>query len=158
VRDYTQWGNTQLKIHLHRLEELEYLLPHRGGRGQSFVYELLYDGRGKDGSHFLLGLIDVDKLRVTAQRYDAKKSGQQDNLSASSRGQVGPVSGGCRVDENASNPSSASLAAFNHENHAPNAPLGEEENRASYRKLDRNSVTQPPSVTSPALAAAPRTT
>ena len=28
------------KLHLHRLEELEYLLVHRGGRGQSFVYEL----------------------------------------------------------------------------------------------------------------------
>ena len=26
VRAYTQWGNTQLKVHLHRLEEMEYLL------------------------------------------------------------------------------------------------------------------------------------
>ena len=39
VRQHTGWGNTQLKIHLHRLEELEYLLVHHGGRGQSFVYE-----------------------------------------------------------------------------------------------------------------------
>lgn len=39
VRDFAGWGNTQIKIHLHRLEELEYLLVHRGGRGQSFVYE-----------------------------------------------------------------------------------------------------------------------
>lgn len=44
VREFSGWGNTQLKLHLHRLEELEYLLLHRGGRGQSFVYELLYDG------------------------------------------------------------------------------------------------------------------
>ena len=36
VREFTGWGNTQLKLHLHRLEELEYLLLHRGGRGQSF--------------------------------------------------------------------------------------------------------------------------
>ncbi len=36
-------------MHLHRLEELEYLLVHRGGRGQSFVYELLFErpGRGR---------------------------------------------------------------------------------------------------------------
>ena len=42
VREATGWGDTQLKIHLHRLEELEYLLIHRGGRGQSFVYELVF--------------------------------------------------------------------------------------------------------------------
>ena len=35
------WGDTQLRIHLARLVELEYLLVHRGGRGQSFEYELL---------------------------------------------------------------------------------------------------------------------
>ncbi len=40
VRAFTGWGDTQLKIHLHRLEEMEYLIVHRGGRGQSFVYEL----------------------------------------------------------------------------------------------------------------------
>ena len=43
---------------------MEYLLVHRGGRGQSFVYELLYEGQGDDGKPFLMGLIDVDKLRA----------------------------------------------------------------------------------------------
>ena len=43
VRAFTEWGDTQLKTHLHRLEELEYLLVHHGGRGQSFVYELLFE-------------------------------------------------------------------------------------------------------------------
>jgi hypothetical protein len=68
VRDYTGWGNTQLKIHLHRLEELEYLLVHQGSRGRRFVYELLYRGEGTDGSPFLMGLIDVDKLRSRGKR------------------------------------------------------------------------------------------
>jgi DNA primase len=40
VREHTNWGHTQLKVHLHRLEELEYLIVHQGGRGQSFEYEL----------------------------------------------------------------------------------------------------------------------
>ena len=41
VREFTGWGDTQLKTHLHRLEELEYLLIHRGGRGQkAWLYEL----------------------------------------------------------------------------------------------------------------------
>ena len=39
VREHTGWGHTQLKIHLHRLEELEYLIVHHGGRGPSYVYE-----------------------------------------------------------------------------------------------------------------------
>ncbi len=50
VRDATQWGHTQLKIHLHRLEELEYLIVHRGGRGQSFVYELNWSGSEEERS------------------------------------------------------------------------------------------------------------
>ena len=62
VRAYTGWGDTQLKIHLHRLEELEYLLIHRGGRGQSIVYELIFT-RPKDGGKPVLGgLIDIEKL------------------------------------------------------------------------------------------------
>jgi DNA primase catalytic core len=62
VREFTGWGDTQLKTHLHRLEELEYLLIHRGGRGQSIVYELVFT-RPKDGGKPVLGgLIDVDKL------------------------------------------------------------------------------------------------
>jgi len=44
VRDHTGWGHTQLKIHLHRLEELEYLAIHHGGRGQNYVYELNWSG------------------------------------------------------------------------------------------------------------------
>ena len=59
VREFTGWGNTQLKLHLARLEEMEYLLVHRGKRGQSFVYELLYEGQGQDGKPFLVGLIVV---------------------------------------------------------------------------------------------------
>jgi DNA primase catalytic core len=44
VRAHTGWGHTQLKVHLHRLEELEYLTVHHGGRGQTYVYELNWSG------------------------------------------------------------------------------------------------------------------
>jgi len=81
VREFTGWGNTQLKLHLHRLEELEYLLLHRGGRGQSFVYELLYDGQGRDGKPFLMGLIDVETLKRT---YDGNKERPEIELERSS--------------------------------------------------------------------------
>jgi DNA primase len=91
IRQYTGWGNTQLKTHLARLEDLEYLLVHHGGRGQSFVYELVFERRANDDKPVLPGLIDVEKLR-----YDGKWSGSNGEKSGSSRPQVGGVSGGGR--------------------------------------------------------------
>ena len=93
VRQYTGWGNTQLKIHLARLEDLEYLLVHHGGRGQSFVYELVFERSAHDDKLVLPGLIDVEKLK-----YDENWSGGSGNKSGSSRPQVGGVSGGGRVE------------------------------------------------------------
>ena len=55
VREATGLGHTQLKVHLERLVELEYVLVHRGRRGQSFVTSWSYDGQGKDGRSFLPG-------------------------------------------------------------------------------------------------------
>jgi DNA primase len=91
VRQYTGWGNTQLKTHLARLEDLEYLLVHHGGRGQSFVYELVFDRSASDDKPVLPGLIDVEKLR-----YDGNRSGLNEEKSGSSRPQVGGMSGGGR--------------------------------------------------------------
>jgi DNA primase len=100
VREATGWGDTQLKLHLSRLTDMEYVLVHRGGRGQSFVYELLYDGQGQDGKPFVPGLIDVETLRHT---YDANRSVQNGQRSGSGRPPVGGQSGGGRVDENNKN-------------------------------------------------------
>jgi hypothetical protein len=77
VREHAGWSDFQVKMHMHKLEELEYVLVHRGGRGQSFVYELLYDGAGRDGKPFLMGLIDVEMLK---RAYDEKKEHQKPNL------------------------------------------------------------------------------
>ena len=62
VRAFSGLSHDQLWRHMQRLVMLEYLLVHRGGRGQTFVYELLYDGQGKDGTPFLVGLADVEAL------------------------------------------------------------------------------------------------
>ncbi len=63
VREFTGWSEIQVRKHLARLVDFEYLLVHHGGRGQSFVYELTWDGKGGDGRPFLAGLIDIDELR-----------------------------------------------------------------------------------------------
>ena len=123
VREFTGWGDTQLKIHLGRLAELEYVLTHRADHGQGFVYELVYDGAGKDGSRFLCGLLDVEKLRrggnaVTPPdasasagagagpcEYGAQRSGQNDGRSGAGRPPVGAWSVGGRPAENAASAS-----------------------------------------------------
>jgi DNA primase len=81
VRHYTQAGDSVLKKHLHRLEELEYLIVHRGGRGQSFVYELDFEA-DEHGNPVVPGLGCI---------YDEKKSRQNGQLSRSSRAQVAGV-------------------------------------------------------------------
>jgi DNA primase len=77
VREHAGWSDFQVKMHMHKLEELEYVLVHRGGRGQSFVYELLYDGAGRDGKPFLMGLVDVETLK---RDYDGKKEHRNPHL------------------------------------------------------------------------------
>jgi hypothetical protein len=132
VREFTGWGNTQLRLHFSRLEELEYLLIHRGGRGQSFVYELVYDGQGKDGKPFLCGLIEVDKLREVrpaTHHYDANLAGINAELAGSNRGQNGGVAGGCRSE------STVVAKTVNLENEAASlktALLGTTETAPSY--------------------------
>jgi hypothetical protein len=89
IRDYTNWGNTQLKIHLARLLEMEYLSLHTGSRGNTFVYKLEYQGGGEGGESFAMNLIDTEKLT-----YDSRWSGQNGKRSGTGRPLVGGVSVG----------------------------------------------------------------
>ncbi len=58
--------DTALRVHLERLIALEYVLVHRGQRGQSFVYELLFDGDATTLAPQLAGLIEVGTLPTAA--------------------------------------------------------------------------------------------
>jgi hypothetical protein len=62
LREAFTWGDYQLRRHLARLVELEYVLAYRTGAKNQREYELL-DGQGRDGERFLLGLTDVARLR-----------------------------------------------------------------------------------------------
>jgi DNA primase catalytic core len=109
LREATTIGDTQLRLHLERLVLLEYVLVHRGARGQSFVYELLYDGQGQDGRPFVPGLIDAERLRATATTAnlageEAGVAGASANLAGATRGQRGPNAGGSRGSEIAGTP------------------------------------------------------
>ncbi|NKJ46832.1 DNA primase [Burkholderia sp. SG-MS1] len=87
VREATSWGDTQLKVHLARLVELEYVIAHRGLRGLTHEYELRYDGVD-DGRPHLMGLLELQTLDN-----DADRSGQNGKRSGSGRGVVGARSG-----------------------------------------------------------------
>ena len=85
VRNLSGWTDFQVKKHMHRLEEMEYVLIHRGQRGQSYEYELLYQGEGDTGKPFLMGLIDVALLR-----HDANKEPLKTELEPLSSPQAAP--------------------------------------------------------------------
>jgi len=100
IREFTQWSDGQLKIHCKRLEEMEYLLVHRGGRGHAIEYELLYNGDVNMNKAQMMGLLDVEQLKQqlkqTAKKplqmngYDEQTLGQSQQKTAPSQGQVSP--------------------------------------------------------------------
>jgi DNA primase catalytic core len=106
VREATGWGDTQLKLHLGRLESLEYLLVRRDGT--RFLYELAWAGEGDAGTPFVMGLLDVERLR---QHYDGDRSGPDVGRSAPGRCDVGPVSAPGRTPETATTAGIVRLAA-----------------------------------------------
>jgi hypothetical protein len=147
LREAIGWGDTQLKIHLARLAELEHLLIHRADRGQGFVYELLYDGPLADNGPaepHLSGLIDPSTL---ADSYDARRSGHQADRSPISRAVAGPrpVSG-------------QSIAAAKEEGGSrtyPDAPRAAPDSLFPA-KATLNGSHIPAHITASALAAVPR--
>lgn len=66
---------------------------HRGGRGQSFVYELLYDGGGNDGRPHLMGLVDPATLTPTGDDYDANVGGPTVSIEGPSSPHRAPTRG-----------------------------------------------------------------
>jgi len=94
VRAFSAWSDSQLKTHLRRLEELEYLIVHRGGRGQSFVYELFFERPADEAQSALPGLehgYDVEKSGLETQK-SGGGLGQVRGMSASSAGEESSVS------------------------------------------------------------------
>jgi DNA primase catalytic core len=108
LRESLSWSDTQLRVHLDRLVELEYLIAHRDGPGGKFVYELLYDGKGADGKPFVPGLIDVEQLRAAPTTSNSR--GLDSEVAGRLRVGRGPVAGGLRVDESAGDPVSAPVS------------------------------------------------
>jgi len=68
LRQAIGWSDFQVRSHLSKLVDLEYVVVHRGTFGGRYLYELLYAGEGQDGRPFLVGLADPAKLSEPAAR------------------------------------------------------------------------------------------
>ncbi len=111
IRHDCGWTDFQVKKHMHRLEELEYVLVHSGSRGKSIVYELLYNGEGEEGDNFLMGLLDVNKLR-----YDEQKNPLSKQKKPPSSPQVVPKKPPSSTEENTNNTINIGLNAESAQN------------------------------------------
>jgi hypothetical protein len=97
VRETTGWGDTQLKIHLKRLAELEFVGVHRDRRTNRHAYELLFVCN--DAGHALPELLNVTDLRRAEAVCEPSRSGFEAEQSVAGRGVVGSVAGLCRGEE-----------------------------------------------------------
>jgi len=106
VLDWTGFSLTQVRAHMARLVESEFVLVHHGTRGQRFVYELLWKGEGREGERFVLGLLDPETL--DGYGYDGKVTGSGGEVAGPAadlagrwRPHGGGVAGGWRDEETA---------------------------------------------------------
>lgn len=137
VRDATGWSETQLRVHLERLTQMEYLIVHRGMRGQSFVYELLWESTGDESHARLHGLIDVETLKTVGMTKSSR--GVKGKFAGSTRPQNGANAGSSRVEEFTKNTGKNSVQIDLVEEIAKNAPLGKL-NGGSYRTGSSSSL------------------
>jgi DNA primase len=79
IRARLGWGVTQVRAHLERLRDLEYIAARYGRPGSAFQYELLIDPE-TDGGTDRVGLLDPEKLTLRCEPV----------------GENGNLSGGCR--------------------------------------------------------------
>jgi hypothetical protein len=102
MREITGWGDTQLRVHLARLLDMEHLFAHRGMRGQCFEYGLAFDGDVSVGAPHLTGLIDAADLESGTTT--ASSRGATPQFAAPSRGQNGPIAAPSRGQPLPANP------------------------------------------------------
>jgi hypothetical protein len=120
VRDVTGWGQTQLKVHLGRLEDMEYLAVHRQPFGKGIAYELRFDGEVASDVPHLMGLIDA----TTLYAYDDEKSGHAEAWSGSDRPTVGTASALDRSPETLVQADDSAVFAASVQQTLETAPLG----------------------------------
>lgn len=133
VRTACALSDTQARIHLERLAAMEFVLVHRGQRGQSFEYELLHDQAADNPGPHLCGLIDVAALQSSSTTPSSRGSGGE--FAGSARPLRGPNAGEVRPIETAGKPHAQRPAA--------ELPDADSATRATPSRGARSSYPQP---------------
>lgn len=109
VRHIAGLSDTQARLHLDRLLQLEYVIAHAGRNGQRFVYELAFDGDVDNDAAQCIGLMDVAALQAqstptteTSRRETPDLAGRlrpaRGHLAGTSRGGEIDASAGAQKD------------------------------------------------------------
>jgi len=136
-------SDTQLGIHLERLVRFEYLIAHAGRRGQSFVYELVFDGDVSATAPRLPGLIEVGALAaasgaVPTSTTTTQFTGVEAKFSGSKRRQNGAIPAALRAAETPPNArADAVLPLLVAESETTALPRRRANGAASYRSPTR---------------------
>ncbi len=156
LREAIAWGDTQLRLHLERLVELEYLIPRRDGAGGKFTYELAYElaQQGDDKPRAqVAGLITPAALQALATELNtatkakttvAKSRGADPEVAGRLRGDSGPVAGMSRGAASADKPASMRVPD----------PGAEEEAGQHFQPTPRSRTSYTNGTEAPSLAAA----
>jgi DNA primase len=154
VRTATGLSDTQARLHLERLCAMEYLLIHRGQRGQSYEYELLHDQSPTAMEPHLCGLIDTAALKPTPINTPTNPSsrGVQGQFAPSTRPQNAPNAGGSRSFKTSASPDAITLPAENTAQTAQPSATPHASAQSSYVYTSTHTQTPMPAP-QPALAA-----
>lgn len=131
AREALGLGDTQLRLHLERLVEFEYVIARRDGPGGKFIYELAYDAGGESGRPHLPGLIDMGQLAAHTATTDNSR-GKTNQVAGVLRPDSVPNAGASRADETPAAPGVA-----DRRRHAPAKTQVSDDGGAapSYRQL-----------------------
>jgi hypothetical protein len=119
IRERLGLSDTQARIHLDRLVQLEYVLTHGGRNGQRFVYELLFDSDIGDSAPHLPGLIAVEALTTMAT-----SRGSNPDLAGRLRGAHGSLAASSRTASKAVNANAEAVSNDEADDDGENAHTG----------------------------------
>jgi hypothetical protein len=93
VRAHLGLSDTQLRVHLDRLVQLEYVLPHAGKQGQLYSYSLRFDGDAEASGPQLagLGVTETEESEPTSRGVEPTSRGSTGNFAGGSRGLRGGI-------------------------------------------------------------------
>jgi DNA primase len=101
LREKVGWSVTQVRVHLERLHELEYIIPRGGRNGIRFEYGVLVDPDNADGlAH--IGLIDPEKLQ---------NASAASHIRPAPDGKKGKLTAPDKIPKSGSSPDMAELSA-----------------------------------------------